>query len=180
MKTVREILCEAARHCGVLPVLLSGEGRERRLVRARFAAWRTARRHSGASATMIGRRTGGRDHSTVLNGLARAEALYESDADFRALCHALEEFAPPWQPGCESDAAIEQIDSATAALHNVRAIGLDAPSTHVWYWRTVLPERKGQPCRLLATGSLNSALIEFADGTQVITNRRAVRRASRS
>jgi hypothetical protein len=48
--------------------------------------------------------------------------------------------------------------------------------THIWYWRARLPERKGQRCRIVAVGRLNSALVEFADGYRVITNRRAVRR----
>lgn len=51
--------------------------------------------------------------------------------------------------------------------------------SHVWHWRKWLPDRKGQPCRLLATGALNSALVEFPDGVQVVTNRRAVRKAKR-
>jgi hypothetical protein len=48
--------------------------------------------------------------------------------------------------------------------------------THVWYWKKYLPERHGQPCRVLATGKLNSALVEFADGHRVITSRYAARR----
>lgn len=48
--------------------------------------------------------------------------------------------------------------------------------THLWHWRRCLPHRKGQPCRLLATGSLNSALVEFADGARVVTSRYALRR----
>jgi hypothetical protein len=48
--------------------------------------------------------------------------------------------------------------------------------THVWYWKKYLPERHGQPCRVLAAGKLNSALVEFADGHRVITSRYAARR----
>jgi len=48
--------------------------------------------------------------------------------------------------------------------------------THIWYWRKWLTERKGQECRVLATGAMNSALVEFADGYRVITSRYAVRR----
>lgn len=48
--------------------------------------------------------------------------------------------------------------------------------THVWFWKKWLPERNGQRCRIVATGRLNAALVEFADGFKVITNRRAVRR----
>lgn len=48
--------------------------------------------------------------------------------------------------------------------------------THLWYWRKWLPERHGQPCRVLATGRMNSALVEFEDGYKVITSRYAVRK----
>lgn len=50
------------------------------------------------------------------------------------------------------------------------------PSTHRWVWRKWLPERHGQACRILATGRMNAALVEFHDGFRVITSRYAVRR----
>ena len=35
----------------------------------------------------------------------------------------------------------------------------------VWFWRSRLPERKGEPCRILVRSRrLNSCLAEFADG----------------
>ena len=49
-------------------------------------------------------------------------------------------------------------------------------STHVWRIKTRLPERKGQSCRVLARGKLNTCLVEFADGTRVVTSRWAVRK----
>lgn len=48
---------------------------------------------------------------------------------------------------------------------------------HVWFWRSKLPERKGEPCRVLVRGKMNSVLVEFADGWKVVTSRYAVRRA---
>jgi len=48
--------------------------------------------------------------------------------------------------------------------------------THYWRLRATLPERHGQPCRILAFGKLNSIQIEFADGVRHIVNRYAVRR----
>ena len=48
--------------------------------------------------------------------------------------------------------------------------------THRWNWRKWLPERHGQLCRVLATGRMNSALVEFEDGTKVVTSRYAVRK----
>jgi hypothetical protein len=48
---------------------------------------------------------------------------------------------------------------------------------HIWYWRTRLPHRKGQRCRVLTSGGMNSVLVEFEDGWRVITSRWAVRRA---
>lgn len=48
----------------------------------------------------------------------------------------------------------------------------------IWYWRKRLPERKGQRCRVVARGALNSALVEFEDGWRVVTSRYAVRKVS--
>ncbi len=50
---------------------------------------------------------------------------------------------------------------------------------YVWFWRTRLPERKGEPCRVLVRGKMNSALVEFEDGHRVVTSRFAVRRRER-
>ena len=46
---------------------------------------------------------------------------------------------------------------------------------HVWFWRSRLPERKGEQCRVVVRGTLNSVLVEFADGKRVVTSRWAVR-----
>ena len=48
--------------------------------------------------------------------------------------------------------------------------------TYIWYWRCRLPERKGQRCKILARGSMNSILVEFEDGYRVITSFHAVRK----
>lgn len=42
-------------------------------------------------------------------------------------------------------------------------------SDYPYIWRVCsrLPERKGQRCRMLARGKMNSALIEFVDGYEV-------------
>ena len=36
--------------------------------------------------------------------------------------------------------------------------------------------RLGQPCRVLARGAMNSALIEFQDGAQAVVSRNALRK----
>lgn len=50
------------------------------------------------------------------------------------------------------------------------------PFDRVWHWRVNLPERKGQRCRILARGTMNSALIEFEDGVRHVCSRFAVRK----
>ena len=46
-----------------------------------------------------------------------------------------------------------------------------------WFWKTRLPERRDQRCRVLARGALNSCLIEFlSDGHRVVTSRYALRK----
>lgn len=47
--------------------------------------------------------------------------------------------------------------------------------THVWRWRKHRGDRHGQPCRIICAGRGN-AMVEFADGEQVIAPRWAVRR----
>ena len=49
------------------------------------------------------------------------------------------------------------------------------PFDHVWHWRKRLPERKGQACRVLVRGKMNSVLVEFLDGKRYVTSRYAVR-----
>ena len=58
----------------------------------------------------------------------------------------------------------------------VRQPTSDAAWDHVWFWRVRLPERKDEPCRVIARGGKNSVLVEFADGLRVITSRYAVRK----
>lgn len=50
----------------------------------------------------------------------------------------------------------------------------------IWHWNKYLGERKGQRCRILATGRMNSALIEFEDGYKVLSSRYAVRKGRES
>lgn len=52
------------------------------------------------------------------------------------------------------------------------------PMTHYWRVHTRLPERFGQPCRVLARGRRNTILVEFGDGWRVTTSRNYVRRLS--
>lgn len=47
---------------------------------------------------------------------------------------------------------------------------------YIWRVLTRLAERKGQRCRVLARGAMNSALIEFEDGYKVVTSRNYIRK----
>jgi hypothetical protein len=61
---------------------------------------------------------------------------------------------------------------------------------YIWFWRQKLGwdrgtpprvfdrDRKGERCRVLARGAMNSALVEFPDGYRVITSRSGIRRAA--
>jgi hypothetical protein len=48
----------------------------------------------------------------------------------------------------------------------------DLPYVHRWTRRG----RKGQPCRVLVRGSMNSCLVEFADGFRMVTSRNSLKR----
>lgn len=49
------------------------------------------------------------------------------------------------------------------------------PYPYVWFWRSKMPDRKGQPCRVLVRGKMNTILVEFEDGFKTTTSRFAVR-----
>jgi hypothetical protein len=53
----------------------------------------------------------------------------------------------------------------------LRILRQEAGSMMYWRVRVRLPERFGQPCKVLAFGKMNSALVEFEDGYKVITSR---------
>lgn len=55
---------------------------------------------------------------------------------------------------------------------------MEAEYPCVWRWKIRRPDRKGQRCRVLARGRLNSCLVEFPDGEKIVTSRYAVRRAA--
>lgn len=49
--------------------------------------------------------------------------------------------------------------------------------TYTLYWKGILGDCKGQPCRIVCRGKLNNVLVAFEDGFRVITSRYAVRKA---
>jgi hypothetical protein len=57
---------------------------------------------------------------------------------------------------------------------------IKATFDYIWFWKSRLPARKGQACRILARGKMNSILVEFEDGYKVVTSRYAVRKATTS
>jgi chromosomal replication initiation ATPase DnaA len=84
------ILRRAADTFDVTLTDLTGPGRSRHLVRARFAvAWAIKRLCPALSLAEIGKVLGGRDHTTIVNALAQVETLMRHDEDYRAQCYAL-------------------------------------------------------------------------------------------
>lgn len=84
----------AAALTGISAAEIAGKGRFRHLVDVRGAVVLVVREQmSGGlpvySFPTIGARLGGRDHSTVIHALHRAEALVRRDAEFAALVSAL-------------------------------------------------------------------------------------------
>ncbi len=81
----------------------------------------------------------------------------------------------PLYPAATLSVRSDFVTTRSIARSDSVAIHEEVPMTHVWFWRSRLPERKGQHCRVLARGTMNSALVEFEDGYRVITSRWAVR-----
>jgi chromosomal replication initiator protein len=80
---------------------LTGRRRTARIVQARFAAaYALHRQYPGMPLSAIGRALGGRDHSTIINAIRRAEALARNDSDYHAKLRALTSGPSPPQVGC--------------------------------------------------------------------------------
>jgi len=67
---------------------------------------------------------------------------------------------------CHSDAKQSLWERSEAKSKNL---------SYVWYWKKRLPHFKDKPCRVLASGRMNSILVEFENGYRVVTSRFAVR-----
>jgi hypothetical protein len=58
----------------------------------------------------------------------------------------------------------------------------DTALPYIWFWRQSAKrvfdrDRKGERCRVVARGEMNSGLVEFEDGYLVVTSRSGLRRA---
>jgi hypothetical protein len=51
-----------------------------------------------------------------------------------------------------------------------------ADPDYYWWWKSRLPERRGQLCFVTARGKMNTIRVEFLDGFIVFTSRYAARR----
>ncbi len=91
--TIDEIQKACAEHYGMKQADLISERRNRSIARPRQAAMWLAKQLTTRSLPDIGRRFGGRDHTTVLHAVRRIEALRAEDAqlarDLEALAHKL-------------------------------------------------------------------------------------------
>ena len=94
MITIASIQSRVAAHYGLTDADMRSQCRERRVARPRQVAMYLARRLTDKSLPFIGRRFGGRDHTTVIHAVRQIEKLRaadaELDADLRLLTRQLE------------------------------------------------------------------------------------------
>lgn len=92
--TVRRIQGIVCRHYGVTFTDLISERRQAHIVRPRMVAMYLAKKYTTRSLPQIGRKFGGRDHTTVLHSVNKIPKLMETDAELRAivgiLCEKIE------------------------------------------------------------------------------------------
>ena len=83
------LLAEASHATGLSPSRLTGRERNNRVFVPRAAiCW--VLRENGLGMAEIGRRIGGRDHTTIIHACRRAEELRTTDPSFRGLCAQLQ------------------------------------------------------------------------------------------
>jgi len=82
----------------------------------------------------------------------------------------------------DSKAEAQAAAGVVTKSNQVPTRAMEEKYPYVWYWREqarpALGDRKGQRCRVLARGKMNSAMVEFEpDGFKTITSRNALRKA---
>lgn len=87
---IEEIKHFVARYFHIAPGHMSSQWRARSVARPRQIAMYLARRFTGYSLPDIGRRFGGRDHTTVLHALTVVDRLVASSPVFKADIQTLE------------------------------------------------------------------------------------------
>lgn len=87
--TWRDILTTVVDATGITAGELLGQCRVARIARPRQILFWLLRRHAGLSLPAIGRRIGDRDHTTVLHGCRRVEAMMAADPAFKGLVSSL-------------------------------------------------------------------------------------------
>lgn len=90
---IGDFLAEVGRMFDVTVEDLRGPRRMQPLCRARFAAC-AALRERGASYTQIGRWLGGRDHSTIMHAIDRADYIMSRDELYRDTVDYLADYKP--------------------------------------------------------------------------------------
>jgi chromosomal replication initiator protein len=88
-RSIAEIKTAVAAQFGISDRELVSAARSARVTHPRQLAMYLARELTQESLPAIGREFGGRDHSTVLHALRRAEARIAGDPDYRTCAHAL-------------------------------------------------------------------------------------------
>jgi chromosomal replication initiator protein len=87
--TLDEILRKVAEHYNIRLADLAGPKRTRAIARPRQVAMYLAKRLTPRSLPEIGRRFGGRDHTTILHGVKRIEELMATDSQLADDIHIL-------------------------------------------------------------------------------------------
>lgn len=87
--TCVEIQAAVARHFGVHFSSMTSESRERFYARPRQVAMYLVRDLTGLSLAQIGRRFGGRDHSTIIHGINTVRDRMSDDAELEAAISAI-------------------------------------------------------------------------------------------
>lgn len=142
------VAAAARAFCVPLDKLTSGD-RHTDVVRARFAAALLIRMHRPeASLPEIGRRLGGRDHTTVLHGISRANRFLKTDRAFTERYLAAERDALAWTPGRpQADIPCLMVVVAPREPKRPPAVKILALSDTVEYVPTGGKTKSGAPVR---------------------------------
>jgi len=87
---VSDIMGIVSNYTGITIDEIESKSRKRELVMARFFCFKLIHKHSNLTLTVIGRKVGRRDHSTVIYGIRSIEDIIETDPKIKKQFNELE------------------------------------------------------------------------------------------
>lgn len=120
--TLEFVLCFVAREFRISPIEITSERRMKRLIPARRAYCWLAHKTTRRSIVSVGKRCGGRGHSTIMHSLRKVEERRSKSAEYKLMLDSMADAIRAAWAARKDAPRTTTPDDATAAMHALEVI----------------------------------------------------------